>query len=233
MLYTLCEQAFSSGYSNAALDLSLRQFYTANRDKLVADTTSEKMLEALQNDLALDWMELEQPEDFRAMSALPAEDKQALFAWATGLALKAQLASDNRPTAIIEELGARMDVDVAACWRPTAANYWGTVTKAHIASVAKDVIGTEFADERGHEKKGEAAAAMELAFAENAREAAGLDATTSAKTARWLPMGMAFEEANVVDSEIGVTERDAEGASGNVGAMSEDLPAFLTEDDAA
>lgn len=233
MLYTLCEQAFSSGYSNAALDLSLRQFYTPNREKLVADSTAEKMLEALQNDLPLDWMELEQPEDFRAMSALPVEDKQALFAWATGLALKAQLVSDNHPSAVIEELGARMDVDVAACWRPTAANYWGTVTKAHIASVAQDVIGTEFADERGHEKKGEAAAAMELAFAENAREAAGLDATTAAKTARWLPTGMAFEEANIVDGDIETAGPEAGDASEADDAVASDLPAFLTEDDAA
>lgn len=229
MLYTLCEQAFSLGYSNAALDLSLRQFYAPNREKLVADSTAEKMLEALENDLRVEWMELEQPEDFRAMSALPAEDKQALFAWATGLALKAQLASDNRPSAVIEELGARMEVAVAACWRPTAANYWGTVTKAHIASVAKDIIGTEFADERAHEKKGEAAAAMDLAFSENAAEAAGLEPSVTAKTTTWLPKGMGFAGVTGTDAPV---DAPSDNASAN-DAFGDDLPAFLKDDAAA
>lgn len=64
------------------------------------------MLEALEQDLATDWMKLQKPEDFRTMSALPIADKQALFAWATGLAVKPpQLSSDNRPSPpIIEEI---------------------------------------------------------------------------------------------------------------------------------
>ncbi len=224
MLYTLCEQVFLSGHSNAALDLSLRRFHAPNREKLVADSTADKMLETLENDLCIDWMKLEQPEDFRAMSALPVEDKQALFAWATGLALKAQLASDNHPSAVIEELGMRMEVDVAACWRPTAANYWGTVTKAHIASVAKEIIGTEFADERAHEKKGEAAAAMELAFAENAAEEAGLEAAVAFKTTSWLPKGMGFAGVDRTDGPLDVQSNDMTG---------EDLPAFLKGDTSA
>lgn len=116
-----------------------------------------------------------------------------------------------------------MDVDVAQCWRPTAANYWGTVTKAHIAAVAKEIIGSEFAEERNGEKKGEAAAAMELAFGETASEAVGLTKPTSAKTARWLPKGMAFEDANTDDEYIDL-EEEGDG---------EDLPEFLKEDAAA
>lgn len=228
MLYTLSENAFGRRYSTQALDLTIRPFHAPNREKLVADSVSDKMLEALKNDLNLEWMELDQPEDFRALSALPSEDKQALFAWATGLALKAQMATDNQPSTIIEELGSRMDVDVAACWRPTAANYWGTVTKAHIATVAKEVIGDEFADERSSEKKGEAAAAMEQAFAETAPEAAGLDQTVTVKTTRWLPKGMEFEEANFVDETLNVDQ--SEPKTGDQPADEGALPAFLTDD---
>lgn len=225
MLYTLCENAFGSRYSTEALDLVIRPFYAPNREKLVADSVSEKMLDALKNDLNLEWMELEKPDDFRALSALPTEDKQALFAWATGFALKAQMATDNRPSAIIEELGARMDADVAACWRPTAANYWGTVTKAHIATVAQDIIGDDFAAERSSEKKGEAAAAMEQAFAETAPEAAGLEKAATAKTTRWLPKGMEFAEANFVDETL-----DANPTVNDETADGEKLPAFLKDD---
>ncbi len=224
MLYTMCQQILASNHyhSDQALDFSLRQYYANNREKLVVDSVADKMLEAMQATLRLEWLELDQPEDFRAMSALSVDDKQALFAFATAIGLKAQMATDNRPNPVIEELGARMDVDVAACWRPTAANYWGTVTKAHIASVAKDIIGGDFADERSSEKKGEAAAAMELAFAEQAVEAAGLDKATAAKTARWLPKGMEFEEANFVDELIDEEDGSADG--------DEDLRAFLNED---
>ena len=223
MLYTLCRDVLGRSQHSGALEVSLRQVYAPNGDKLVSESVADKMLDAMRASLNLEWMELDQPEDLRALSALPAEDKQALFAFATAHALKSQLTTDNSPSKLIEELGARMDVDVAACWRPTAANYWGTVTKAHIANVAKEVIGDEFAEERSAEKKGEAAAAMELAFGETAREAAGLDKTIAANTLCWLPNGMAFEEANFVDEFI---DEDDAGTDA-------DLPAFMKDDEAA
>lgn len=223
MLYTMCQSVFGRSYGATALDLSLRRVYAPNGDKLVADSVADKMLNAMHEALNLDWMELDAPEDLRALSALPAEDKQSLFAFTAAHALKSQLSTDNHPNIIIEELGARMDVDVAACWRPTAANYWGTVTKAHIAAIAKEMISDDFADERSGEKKGEAAAAMERAFGETAIEAAGLTKETAAKTLRWLPNGMEFAEANFVDEYI--DEDDAPSG--------EELPEFLKEETAA
>lgn len=221
MLYSMCKKAFGTGYvSGVPLNVSLTRYYAPNGQKLVAGSTADRMLEALKESLNLDWLELEQPSDFKEMCLLPLEDKQALFAYVASTALQEQLATDNHPSAVIEELGARMDVDVAACWRPTAANYWGTVTKAHIAQVSRDVIGNDFADERTSEKKAEAAAAMELAFSENAAEAAGLSKSVAANTACWLPKGMRFEEANFVDELIDDTPNAAD----------EDLPAFVTGD---
>ena len=227
MLYTMCKKALASGYiSGLPLDVSLTRYYAPNGEKLVAGSVADRMLEALKDTLNLEWIELKEPSDFKAMCILSSEDKQALFAWAAATALNAQLASDNQPSAVIEELGARMDVDVAACWRPSAANYWSSVTKAHIASVAKDVIGNEFAEERSSEKKGEAAAAMETAFAENAIETAGLEKAVALKSSRWLPKGMEFEEANFVDEPI---ETDSAPKIND----DADLPAFLAEEDAA
>ena len=226
MLYSMCKKALASGYiSGLPLDVTLTRYYAPNGEKLVAGSVADRMLEALKDTLNLDWIELDAPSDFKAMCILSDEDKQALFAWAAATALNAQLASDNGPSAVIEELGARMDVDVAACWRPTAANYWSSVTKAHIATVAKDVIGNEFAEERSSEKKGEAAAAMEAAFAENALETAGQEKSVALKSSRWLPKGMEFEEANFVDEPI------EEGTTSEVNDA--DLPAFLQEEDAA
>ena len=227
MLYTMCKKALGSGYvSGLPLDVALTRYYAPNGEKLVAGSVADRMLEALKEQLNLDWIELEEPSDFKAMCILSNEDKKALFAWAAATALNAQLASDNQPSAVIEELGARMDVDVAACWRPTAANYWSSVTKAHIASVAKDVISDDFAEERASEKKGEAAAAMETAFAESALETAGLEKSIALNASRWLPKGMEFTEANFVDEPF---EGDVASETGG----DADLPAFLAEEDAA
>lgn len=197
MLYALCEQALSRSYGTEALNTSISPFLAQNRETLHADTVAQKMLDALEQDLAVEWMALEKPDDFRAMSALSLPQKQALFAWAVGLAIKPQLLSDNHPTPIIEEIGARLDVDVAACWRPTASTYWGRVNKGHAVSMARKLVGDEYAEERSRERKGDIAAAMERAFAESAAETEGFDAVVASKTARWLPDGMAFKSAMI------------------------------------
>jgi ParB family chromosome partitioning protein len=238
MLYALCEQALGRSYTNEALDLSIRAFQAQNREVLHPDTVAQKMLEALEQDLATDWMKLEKPQDFRAMSALPLADKQALFAWATGLAVKPQLSSDNRPSPIIEEIGARLDVDVAACWRPTAQNYWGRVNKGHAVATARKLIGDDYAEDRNRERKGDIAAAMARAFAETAGETEGFDAATVAKTTRWLPDGMQFAGASDGGLDLPIDAAETalgEDESGEETISTSDdepdaLPAFLSGD---
>ena len=238
MLYALCEQALGRSYNNEALDISIRPFQAQNREVLHSDTVAQKMLEALEQGLATDWITLEKPENFRAMSALPIAAKQALFAWATGLAVKPQLSSDNRPSPIIEEIGARLDVDVAACWRPTAQNYWGRVNKGHAVATARKLIGDDYAEDRNRERKGDIAAAMERAFAETAGETEGFDAATVVRTTRWLPDGMVFAgAAEAVADMAGEAPETEEGDVSAEDSLSDaesdepsSLPAFLSED---
>ena len=237
MLYTLCEQALSHSYGTEALNISVTPFRAQNRAVLHPDTVAQKMLDALEQDLVIEWMELEAPKDFQAMSALPMADKQALFAWAAGLAIKPQLLSDNHPSPIIEEIGARLDVDVAACWRPSASTYWGRVNKDHAIKTARKFLGDEYADERNRERKADIAAAMERVFADNAMEAEGLDASVASKTTRWLPDGMAFvpeitgDGGNQTDaSETPETADESDEADGSETDDPEhELPAFLRD----
>lgn len=237
MLYALCEQALSRSYGTEALNISISPFLAQNRETLHADTVAQKMLDALEQDLAVEWMTLEKPDDFHAMSALPLPRKQSLFAWAVGLAIKPQLLSDNHPTPIIEEIGARLDVDVAACWRPTASTYWGRVNKGHAVSMARKLVGDDYAEERSRERKGDIAAAMERAFAESAAETEGFDAVVASKTARWLPDGMAFKGADDLmetsslpsASDVDPAEDDGEITSDAEDTAQDALPAFLSE----
>ncbi len=237
MLYALCEQALSRSYGTEALNISISPFLVQNRESLHADTVAQKMLDALEQDLAVEWMALEKPDDFRAMSALLLPQKQALFSWAVGLAIKPQLLSDNHPTPIIEEIGARLDVDVAACWRPTASTYWGRVNKGHAVSMARKLVGDDYAEERSRERKGDIAAAMERAFAESAAETEGFDAAVASKTARWLPDGMAFKgvddqmetSSSPSPSDVDEAEDDGETDSDGEDTAPDALPTFLSE----
>ena len=237
MLYALCEQALSRSYGTEALNISISPFLAQNRETLHADTVAQKMLDALEQDLAVEWMRLEKPDDFRAMSAIPLPQKQALFAWAVGLAIKPQLLSDNHPTPIIEEIGSRLDVDVAACWRPTASTYWGRVNKGHAVSMARKLVGDDYAEERSRERKGDIAAAMERAFAENAAETEGFEAVVASKTARWLPDGMAFQGVDDLMETFSsprTSDVDPAGDDGEIASDADDsapdaLPAFLSE----
>ena len=237
MLYALCEQALSRSYGTEALHISISPFLAQNRETLHVDTVAQKMLDALEQDLAVEWMRLEKPDDFRAMSALPLPQKQALFAWAVGLAIKPQLLSDNHPTPIIEEIGSRLDVDVAACWRPTASTYWGRVNKGHAVSMARKLVGDDYAEERSRERKGDIAAAMERAFAEQAAATEGFDAAIATKTACWLPEGMAFqgigdasETFNAPDNAVATSAEGADVTTSSAEDATPDvLPAFLNE----
>ncbi|WP_299593356.1 ParB/RepB/Spo0J family partition protein [uncultured Tateyamaria sp.] len=227
MLYAMVMSVLGAYRSQSPLDLSLRPATTTASRETLKDTVAERMLEALKDGLNLGWMEVKAPEDFHQLSQLPDGDKQALFAWCAAYALNQQLSNDSDANPVIEATGSRLSVDVAACWRPGADNYWGRVKKDHAVETAKTLIDDRWADDKAGLRKAEIAKAMEQAFCDTPQESAGVTAETAAKTSRWLPDGMAVgdtEDAAVI-SEMGA----AEATSGS--EEPEALPAFM--DDAA
>ena len=243
-LYSLCNSVFAVGYRPKPIDLSVTSAMNQGSAAHLTGTVAEKMLEAQRKALRLDWMQLPKPEDFVALSALKLREKQALFALATACGLVPQLSVDQGANQAIEEAGRRMAVDVAACWRPTAASYFGRVKKEMSLDVARELIGDRWADEHGGDRKAVLAEAMEAAFCEQARERAGLTPAIAAKTARWLPAGMGLGDKGAADEDAevaatdadesggssGDTENEAEGASDKVDDAPEAvaLPSFLT-----
>jgi ParB family chromosome partitioning protein len=127
---------------------------------------------------------------------------------------------------------------VAACWRPTAQNYWGRVNKGHAVATARKLIGDDYAEDRNRERKGDIAAAMERAFAETAGETEGFDGATVAKVTRWLPEGMVFAGATEAGADrIGEVSATKEGDELAADALTDaedhepsSLPAFLSGD---
>ena len=195
-LYSLCTSVFAVGCRLRPVDLSVTPAMNQSSAAHLTGTVAEKMLETQKKALRLDWMQLPKPEDFTALSALKPREKQALFAFATACGLVPQLSLDHGANPVIEEAGRRMTVDVAACWRPTAASYFSRVKKEMSLDVARERIGDRWADEHRGDKKAVLAEAMEAAFSEWARERTGLTPAAVEKTTRWLPAGMGFGDAD-------------------------------------
>lgn len=225
MLYAMVISVLGNYRRQSPLDLSLRPATTTASRETLKDTVAERMLSAVKDGLNLAWMEAKAPEDFHQLSQLPDGDKQALFAWCAAYALNQQLSNDSDANPVIEALGSRLNVDVAACWRPTADTYWGRVKKDHAIDTAKALIDDRWADDKSGLRKAEIAKAMEQAFCETPQEAAGLTAQAAAKTSRWLPDGMA-----VGGEESDQTQPDTAEVDAVVPAVDADaLPAFMSD----
>ena len=245
-LYSICNSVFATGYRPKPIDLAVTSAMNQGSVTHLTRTIAEKMLEAQRKALRLDWMQLPKPEDFVALSALKPREKQALFAFATACGLVPQLSIDHGANPVIEEAGRRMAVDVAACWRPTAASYFGRVKKEMSLDVARELIGDRWADEHGGDRKAVLAEAMEAAFSEQARERAGLTPAIAAMTARWLPAGMGLGDKGAADEDAEVAATDADESGGSSGDTENEadgafdkvddapeavaLPSFLTAD---
>lgn len=225
MLYAMVISVLGSYRSQSPLDLSLRPATTTASREVLKDTIAERMLDALNDGLNIAWMEAKAPEDLAQLSALPEPDKQALFAWCAAYALNQQLSNDTGASAVIEAIGSRLNVDVAACWRPTADTYWGRVKKDHALDMAKALIDDRWADDKSGLRKAEIAKAMEQAFCDTPQEAAGLTAQAAAKTSRWLPDGMAVGEQAANQAKPNSVEVDAVSTADAADA----LPAFMSD----
>jgi ParB family chromosome partitioning protein len=206
-LYSLCVDLLHHGYRSRPLDL--RAIETRPRSSLndLAGTAADRLLEAHRDALDVDWLSLPPAEGFAALSALLPDAKQRLFAWCIAACLNAQLAVEDRADPVVECAGQRLAIPFADYWRPTAANYWGRVKKAHGLGIAKAILGARWARDHADDKKPTLAAALENAFDPAANTASiGLDRSARDGAAAWLPAGMAYVDGaargNPADPEL-------------------------------
>ena len=214
--------------------------FTAERDAAgsasLEDTAASALIAAHKEGLPLDFLGIKDAgESFAALCALPDEHKQALFAYCVSTMLVRQ------STPVIEAIGSRLGVDVAAFWRPTAENYWGRVKKDVCLDAARDTVGAEWANNRKDQKKAVLAQSMETLFADGKGVSIAPEGIRAAKA--WLPEGMAFAvaepasdaatDSSVADGAEPVTDAGGEGSAPGGDAMVGDgaeiieVPAFL------
>ena len=228
------------GYRSHPLDL--RATETPLRSSLndLSGTAADRLLEAQGRGLDLDWLKLPPAESFAALAALPSEVKQRLFARCIALCLKPQLAIEDGADPVIEAAGWRLAIPFADYWRPTAANYWGRVKKAHGLAIGSEILGDRWARDHAGDKKPELAAALETAF-DPAKSTAclGLERTAREAAAAWLPPGMAYADTAVnnpsadpqLDEAAPLAADPDDGRPAEIDLAATELPAFLTEDE--
>ena len=243
-LYALCVDLFEHfGYRSHPLELRVTE--TAPRCSLndLSGSPADRLLETHGCALDLDWLKLPPAQGFAALAALPSESKQRLFAWCIASCLKPQLAIEDRADPVIECAGRRLGIPFADYWRPTAANYWGRVKKAHGVAIGMAILGPRWERDHADDKKPALAVALETAF-DPAKSTAciGLDQAARDSAATWLPPGMAFvgaasdaaaDRPELEGHTLIVGDPEDEGEASEIDAASTDLPAFLTEDEPA
>jgi len=183
VLFSMARSVLTIGYSDKPLDLTLSTTLPYNW----AERSGGQVMEAPQ-DIDLSWLDLPTEEAFRALSALPMEAKQHLFAHCAALSLKGRLG--NGKSDLFAVIGARLGVDVAAHWRPTAETFWKRVKKGYALEAAAEVLGEAWARVHKDDKKAVLAETLETVF--SGQRTAGITAEQAAAAARWLPEGMGF-----------------------------------------
>ena len=236
-LYAVCTDLFRHvGYHTNPLELRATECAPRSSLNDLSGTPADRLLEAQRSALDLHWLQLPPSKAFAALAALPMDAKQRLFAWCAASCLKPQLAIEHRADPAIECAGWRLAIPFADCWRPTAANYWGRVRKAHGLAIGAELLGERWARDHASDKKPVLAAALQNAFDPALSDSCiGLAQSARDSAAAWLPPGMAYDEkataSHSAEADPGLDETNL--ADGDAEDRSADLPAFLTEDEPA
>ena len=209
MLFQMARAVFTPGYHDHALDIAVRETpdrppLRANDDAFAAMSPGEAML-ADRSHLSFDWLAMEdQAESFAALCALPEADKQRLFAACVARTVKGQLAFEAGARPELEAIVARLDIDFSACVRPTAELFWSRIRKDRMLTVAREVLGVEWAHGHRKDKKATLATAMETVFAKSDVVPLGVTKEGHAAALAWAPPGFqAFDKGRIDDQDAG------------------------------
>ena len=239
ILFQMGRAVFTPGYHDHALDIAARE--TPDRpplrvnDDAFGDWSPGEARLADRSSLSFDWLEIEdRQESFAALRALPESDKQRLFAACVARTVNGQLAfeADARPE--LEATVARLDIEFAAHVRPTAEMFWSRVRKDRMLSVAREVLGLEWAHAHRKDKKAVLATAMETAFAKGDSPPLGVTKEGHAAALAWAPPGFgAFDSGHVDDGEAGEPEAPPADQPSQDAAPSDEAQSGARQEDAA
>lgn len=206
--------------ADSCLEITL-QHTAFSQTQGLGDTVWAKEIEQRQESWGYD-LPGNADEVWNYLIALDQDSRMALFAHCVSLSVNTTVQAWNRRSKenahgrqIARSLGFDM---VAAGWTPTVDNYLGRVTKAHILQAVREAKGEQSAQLIDHLKK-----------PDMAREASRL-----LEGSGWLPEVLRLPVDQIsAEAEVDAVASDAVAEDDTTEAADVDLPAFLTEGEAA
>lgn len=124
--------------------------------------------------------------------------RAAWFGWAVARTLNA-VPDGATGSGFLNHLGAKLTIDVAAWWRPTARNFFDRITKPAILKLFEAIGGSELASRYAASRKYDLAASAEKLFAGQII----VENEVKDRAIAWLPGAMRFvPEADQVEVDI-------------------------------
>ena len=166
-LHALALGVFYTYRSDTCLELDLKSVQFGSQAPGLNDTALAGSLDERQQS----WraaLPKESSELWGALETFDAHSRDALFAHCVSLSVNAvHEAWNRRPKAFVhaDRIAQAVDLDMAASWTPTAANFLGRVTKARIQQAVAEARGQRAAERIEHLKKVEMATEAEALLA--------------------------------------------------------------------
>lgn len=184
-----------------------------------SDTPAAENWEELKAGLDRSWAQSPDITDrYDAFCALPEEARAAWLGYAIARTLHA-IPAGGSGSAMLDHLGRKLKIDVAAWWRPTARRYFDRVSKPTILAHFEEVGGVELRSRYGASKKHDLALSAEKLFGGQII----VEAAVKEKALAWVPEAMRFDDDG--DCAAGDAENEAspndEGEQGGANEGSE------------
>lgn len=191
------------------------------------ETQASQAMEVLRKGLDQAWAKHpNHRQRFEAFQALSDEERASWLAVCVADSLSASIGVPraSRHIPFLDAIGQQLDIDPAAWWRPTAANYFGRIKKSKILEILTEIGGSILRERYASCKHAALASAAEGICAGTAI----VEADVREKAIAWLPAAMRFDlgakcedgDDGIEDDELLDGERDAED-----GADEEELSA--------
>lgn len=195
--FIMVDEACRLGYYGMPSELRARA-PSPRVSGFTSDTPAAQAWAKLDDALDRSWINhTEIHERYDAFCALEDSARAAWLGWAVARTLHA-VPEGMTGSSFLNHLGAKLGIDVAAWWRPTARNFFDRITKPAILKLFEAIGGNELKNRYAASRKFDLAASSEKLFAGQIIA----DAEVKERALAWLPGPMRFA---VEDAEIDAT----------------------------
>lgn len=225
--FIMVDDACRAGYYGMPSELRARS-PSPRVSGFTSDTPAAQAWAKLDEALDRSWINHKEiHERYDAFCALDDGARAAWLGWAVARTLHA-VPDGMTGSSFLNHLGAKLRIDVAAWWRPTARNFFDRITKPAILKLFEAIGGNELKSRYAASRKFDLAASSEKLFAGQIIA----EAEVKERAIAWLPGPMRFatEDAEADETLFGDAPKVANDQDLNdAEQMQDDKPVILPE----